>query len=230
MISFSPEVLSISPFLDIGYAVLANISVARENPYLEELKRKTMVEIQSRYSLSELKRVTSIKAFRDMYWSFKMDPTKIRPSAEALARRVLTGEMLPSIDTVVDAINVVSLKHLLPVSCFNMGALRGSITVRRAIDREYLHTIQGVNKGIEKGNLVLSDEEGIVCLGYASMDAYETRIIPETEEIAILVYKAPGIKNQDILDCLTDACDLLSTVAQGTIKREGSLVKGVEER
>jgi DNA/RNA-binding domain of Phe-tRNA-synthetase-like protein len=56
-----------------------------------------------------------IAAWRDAYRRFGARPSDFRASVEALARRVLRGDELPSINALVDIGNVVSLRYLMPV-------------------------------------------------------------------------------------------------------------------
>jgi DNA/RNA-binding domain of Phe-tRNA-synthetase-like protein len=55
-----------------------------------------------------------ISNWREAYRSIGIKPTEFRPSVEALARRVLRGEPLPSISTLVDIGTLVTIRHLLP--------------------------------------------------------------------------------------------------------------------
>ncbi len=209
MISFHSPVIRHAPQLDLGYAIVKNIQWKKTDSFLCEYMRKVQVKIQSTCSLEELKKVPAVRCFRDLYWLFQMDPTKMRSSAEALARRVLSGGHLPCVDSVVDCINCVSLNHLLPISCFDLQSLANSLSVRRARKSEVFTTLGEKKKELKGGELVISDQEKIVCLGYASMDAWETRVQPTTQDVVIIVYRAPGINQDSVAACLQEICDLL---------------------
>jgi phenylalanyl-tRNA synthetase beta chain len=89
-----------------------------------------------------------------------------------LARRVLSGGHLPCVDSVVDCVNCVSLNHLLPISCFDLQSLANSLSVRRARKGEVFTTLGEKKKELLGGELVVSDQEKIVCLGYVSSARY----------------------------------------------------------
>jgi DNA/RNA-binding domain of Phe-tRNA-synthetase-like protein len=225
MISFSTPVIARAPQVDIGYAVLQDIKRKKIYSYLMEYQRKAIVEVQSLCTLYELKKNPTIRAFRELYWLFRMDPTKTRPSAEALARRVLAGDQFPQIDTVVDCINSVSLKYLLPISCFDHESLRGQITVRLAKEGEALMKKQGVEKVLQGGELVVADKDKIICLGFASRDSWETRIRATTKNLTVLVYQAPGIDNEYVYQCLQELCDILTRVHGGQVQVSPSFAR-----
>ena len=60
-----------------------------------------------------------------------IDPTKTRPSNEALLRRVLKGEALYRVNTLVDALNLASLRHQLPFGLYDAARLRPPVLLRR---------------------------------------------------------------------------------------------------
>jgi DNA/RNA-binding domain of Phe-tRNA-synthetase-like protein len=66
-------------------------------------------ELRQRFRLETLKDEPVIKAYRQFYWSLGIDPTKLRPSSEALVRRCLQGTVIPRINNVVDANNLASI-------------------------------------------------------------------------------------------------------------------------
>jgi len=66
------------------------------------------------YSLDTLSAYEQIAAVRGLQKSFGFDPTRYRPSSEALLRRVLKGQGLTQINTAVDVNNMCSLSILLP--------------------------------------------------------------------------------------------------------------------
>ena len=55
-----------------------------------------------------------VAAVRTMYKRVGLDPTKTRPSSEALLRRVRKGDPLPRINSMVDVCNWCSLEFQLP--------------------------------------------------------------------------------------------------------------------
>src|SRR5207237_3024125 len=67
---------------------------------------------------------------RDLYRRTGEDPTKLRPSSEALLRRVLRGEALYRINSLVDTCNLCSLEFLLPIGLYDADRIQGTVTVR----------------------------------------------------------------------------------------------------
>ena len=72
-------------------------------------RRPVCAEMRSRYGAGSAE-VPGPRT-RGLYKALGIDPTKTRPSNEALLRRALKGESLYRINTLVDALNLSSLRY-----------------------------------------------------------------------------------------------------------------------
>jgi DNA/RNA-binding domain of Phe-tRNA-synthetase-like protein len=61
-----------------------------------------------------------IRAWREAYQAFKVNPKKFKPSAEALLRRVVKGSPVPWISKAVNAYLLAELSYLLPVGGYDL--------------------------------------------------------------------------------------------------------------
>ncbi|MFB7293687.1 phenylalanine--tRNA ligase beta subunit-related protein [Actinacidiphila glaucinigra] len=68
--------------------------------------------------------------------SFGSNPRRIRPSVNALFRRLTRTRRFPCVDGPVDAYNSVPAQHVLPVSAFNLETLHGEILLRVAGEKD----------------------------------------------------------------------------------------------
>ena len=64
-------------------------------------------------------RIPGIAATRSVYKACGKDPSRYRPAAEALIRRMLQGKELYQIDTLVDLINLASIKYGYSIGGFD---------------------------------------------------------------------------------------------------------------
>lgn len=96
---------------------------------------------------------------RELYKSFGMEPSRHRPSSEALLRRLLQGKGLYRLGNLVDTCNLASLTFLLPVGLYDLQKVRGDVTLRTGGPGE---TYAGIRKGPVSlaGRLGLFDAEG----------------------------------------------------------------------
>src|SRR5215471_3235304 len=81
-------------------------------------------------------RVADPTAARALYRRFGVDPTRHRPSSEALLRRVRRGDPMPRVNSLVDVANVVSLRLQVPVGLYDLDRVSGPLTLRLGRDGE----------------------------------------------------------------------------------------------
>jgi DNA/RNA-binding domain of Phe-tRNA-synthetase-like protein len=206
------------PELSICIGIINNVKVERENEQIKSLKRSVYEEIRAKYTIETLKDNPTVRAYRDFYWKLGIDPTKIRPSGEALLRRVLHGGELPRISTVVDAYNLASMKTIIPISGFDLNCLNPPFQIRYAKNSE---TFMGI--GMEKpvaltGNmLVLADEKQVLSI-YPYRDSDYTKITEKTRDVLVIGYGAPGISQEQLREAVETTFSYIKLVSGGEIK------------
>src|SRR3990172_6434844 len=120
------EGLDAIPFL------IDDVHVAPERADLEAHKAEVVERVRTAYTLETLKDVPELRAYRDFFWRVGIDPTKTRPAAEALIRRILGGKPLPKINTLVDAYNLASVETRIALAAFAAAQLQGDLVMRMA--------------------------------------------------------------------------------------------------
>jgi DNA/RNA-binding domain of Phe-tRNA-synthetase-like protein len=188
------------PGLEAHLIRLRGIKVEETNRKLEALKEEAVRRARGRWRLEELRDHPIIRAYRDFFWRLGLDPTKIRPAAEALLRRVLHGRSLPRINTAVDAYNLVSLQSLIALAAFDGGRVVGEPYMREAeAGEEFLGIGMERPKVLRGGEPVISDGEKLLAL-YPYRDADSSKITLETKEMLLLVCGVPGIDRDVLLE------------------------------
>ncbi len=166
--------------------------------YVEEVRS------QIGYTLENLKDHPVARAFRDFYWRIGVDPTKRRPSGEALARRILSGGALPKINNLVDAGNLASARTLIPIGIYDLGRISGRLVLRFAEDGEVFEDFRGDRKTLTRRDIVLSDEQGPIHI-FPYRDSKRTMITAETRKALIVGCGVPGVPREKT----EEACDLV---------------------
>jgi DNA/RNA-binding domain of Phe-tRNA-synthetase-like protein len=213
---FAEEVKELANGISLATAIMENVKVWKMHEYSENLKKDVILGFRQTHTLDDLGKDPRVESFRRLYWLFRMDPTKIRPSSEALARRVLSGSDMPTINTVVDCNNAMSLKHFLPIGIYDADRIEGVLRVRLAESGEPITKIGGRIEVLREKELVVSDEKQIIGLGYASSDSDTTKVSEVTRKISILVYCAPGTLAQASGACLEELVTHIIRCSGGT--------------
>ncbi len=143
------------------------------------------------------------EAVRAMYRRVGLDPTRRRPSSEALLRRVTRGEPLPRINSIVDICNWCSLELQLPYGLYDVGRIDGDVVLRLGGQGE---EYPGIRKDVVHvgGRLTLADRLGP--FGNPSSDALRTMVTPETTRVMAVIFAPRSLAS----DAVVAALDLTS--------------------
>lgn len=200
-ISIAPELLGRTR---LGVLVLEGVSVRENAPALAAEIESYGRELRTRYAGVKSGDVPGTEDARTLYKAFGLDPTKSRPSNEALLRRVLKGESLYVVNTLVDALNLVSLKVQLPFGLYDAARVEPPVMLRKGLPGE---GYEGIRKGLVnvEGRPVLVDARGP--FGNPTSDSARTRITLETRAALVVAYAPAGYAERrlgEVLD-LTQA-------------------------
>ncbi|MCF2137041.1 MAG: hypothetical protein K9W43_07310 [Candidatus Thorarchaeota archaeon] len=196
--------------LSIGAIRLSDLQVGRSRPEFEEYERTIFNKIRSRWTLEDLATDTVFRSYRDLYWTFGMDPTKQRVSSEALVRRILNGNNLWRISDVVDVINLASAYHAIPIGLIDEDTIDGTLVVRTAKRGEIFRRIGGKELTCRGREIVLADQSKIVCFGYATHDSDHTKVSPRSKRVLVLLYGSPEVSASKMSSAMDTTASMIS--------------------
>lgn len=157
------------------------------------------VKIEIRERIKRLKFLPdepTIRALRKLYWKIGIDPTKTRPSSEALVRR-LFRKGLPMINNMVDGGNLASARTFIPIGLYDMDMIQGELRIGKTTGGEQFRGIGSQEEKLRGGIPALFDEAGAIHL-YPHRDSMRTRMTEATSEVLILSCGAKGVRKKDL--------------------------------
>jgi DNA/RNA-binding domain of Phe-tRNA-synthetase-like protein len=161
-----------------GVLWLEGASVVERDPRLDG--RLAAAEAAVRVNPPE-----EIAAVRTMYKRVGIDPTKRRPSSEALLRRVRKGDSLPRINSMVDVCNWCSLEFQLPYGLYDAAHIEGDVVLRLGVEGESYPGIRKEDVHVA-GRITLADSRGP--FGNPSSDSARTMVTPATTTALVVVF------------------------------------------
>ena len=183
-IYISEEIARACPNLHV-LAISCDIKNTESDPLLWEEIKETEEKIKETFKLEEVNKLPPIKATRQAYKKLGKDPNRYRPSAEALYRRILRGLPLYQIDTLVDIVNLVSIKTGYSIGAFDVDKINGE-KLTLGVGREgetYL--------GIGRGELNISGlpvyRDNIGGIGTPTSDEERTKIELQTTKLLMII-------------------------------------------
>ena len=158
-------------------------------------------------------------AVRTMYKRVGLDPTKTRPSNEALLRRVRKNQPLPRVNSLVDVINWCSVEFQLPYGLYDRAHLSGPVTLRLGRDGE---EYAGIRKDIVhvSGRIALIDSDGP--FGNPTSDSARTMVTRGTTDVLVVVFAPADVPTDRLAAVLDTTGARIADIAGG--RESGRLI------
>lgn len=202
----------------IAVVEAAGVTVADHDPGLWDEIEATGARLRALYAGREPAQIEGLHPARELYRRTGVDPTKLRPSSEALLRRVLRGDGLPRINTLVDINNLCSLEFLLPIGLHDLDRVRGALVIRRGGPGEGYEAIGKGSYSVE-GRLTVADDDG-PC-GSPTSDSQRTMITPSTRRCLMIIYAPASYDPARLAGHADVAAERIRRFAGGTIVQAG---------
>jgi DNA/RNA-binding domain of Phe-tRNA-synthetase-like protein len=162
--SYDPAVLDRYPGIHAGIVIASGLTNGPAPPALQERYGAAQKEVAERLATTPPAGLPSIAAWRRAFAAFGAKPTQYRSAAEALLRRLAKHGDIPSINTLVDLGNLVSIRYALPVAVVDLAGIDGGITVRFATGTERFTDLGSAEPVVpEPGEVVFVDRAGVAC-------------------------------------------------------------------
>jgi DNA/RNA-binding domain of Phe-tRNA-synthetase-like protein len=183
---------------------------------LGSLVSEVTTSILQKYDLEKLKDIPIFRTYRDFFWLVGIDPTKTRPAAEALTRRILSGKPFPRINILVDAYNLASVVSGVPIAAFDLDKVKGDLLMRRARAGE---TFLGIGmkqaETLKGAEVVVSDEEKLIAI-YPYRDSANSKVTEDTKNILLMVCGVPGVEEKELEQAQIVTVDYVTRFCGGT--------------
>ncbi len=175
---------ALSGLVSVGVLAVDDF-VVRDDPGLAEALAARFAELRARHAGHTPADIRELDEARRLYRAAGVDPTRTRPSSEALLRRALKEQPPPRVNNAVDACNLASVTFLLPIGLYDRDAVRGDAIVRLGCEGDE-------HDGIRKGPVHLAGRLGLFDalgpFGSPSSDSLRTCVLEETRRLLAVVF------------------------------------------
>jgi DNA/RNA-binding domain of Phe-tRNA-synthetase-like protein len=187
--SYDDAIADRFPTIVGGVIHATGLSNGRSPAALAELFEMEQATARDRIGETPLSELSTLAAWRRAFRSFGVDPTAYRSAAEALLRRLTKQGSIPSISTLVDIGNLVSIRYALPVAVFDQRSVTGGTTVRFATGAESFTDLgTRTRESPDPGEVVFIDEAGLVSARrWCWRQSLESASGPATSEVIVTV-------------------------------------------
>ena len=189
----SQEIKSVCPVF-VGAVVEAQVVNTQYSPALWDAIHRLESQFRAELTTESLKQQSSIAATRAIYKRCGKDPSRYRPASEQLIRRMLQGKELYQIDTLVDLVNLASIRYGYSIGGFDADKFVGD-TLTLGIGRA-----GEPYEGIGRGMLNIEDlpvyRDALGGVGTPTSDNERTKITLATTHLVVLINGYDGNEQQ----------------------------------
>lgn len=209
---YDAAVLAEYPAIRAGIVRASGLANGPTPPALLAEYQAQQQTVRQRLAGVALADLPSIAAWRRAFTRFGAKPTQYRSAAEALLRRLTKHGDIPSINTLVDIGNLVSIRYAMPVAVFDQATVAGFTTVQFATGDE-LFTDIGSTEPVhpEPGEVIFADDAKLVCARRWCWRQSAQSATGETTVYALVVVE--GQHEAAAADVASAAADLAALLA-----------------
>lgn len=181
-VEIDPRILAACPLIQIGLLSADVVNGETCDELWQELEKEA-AEVTQRYELLAINQRPAIAATRKLYKALGKDPGRYRVASEALCRRIVRGLGLYRLTTLIDVVNLVSIKSGYPISGLDAEKIVGD-TLRMGVgekDEPYC----GIGRGLLniEGMPVYRDAQGGIAT--PTSDEERTKFTTDTRKVQI---------------------------------------------
>lgn len=200
----------------LGVVEADDVRVTLLDSGLAKLMDEVCARQQREFTVESLAAAEPVRAVRAMFREWGMDPSKYRPSSEALARRVVQGKGLYRVSNVVDIGNLGSIETGWPYGCYDRSKIKAPISLRHGAAGE---RYEGIGKQIWhlEGRPVLADRRGP--FGSPISDSTHSMITEAASKVMIVIYTPAGASDVSLNAAITRLKDRLTQYAGASAVR-----------
>ena len=216
--SIDAGVFSLFPSYVRGVVLAFDVKNGPSSPELVALLREAERSVGEKADAASLPAHPRIASWREAYRTLGVKPNDFRPSIEAMARRVVRGQQIPSISALVDIGNVLSLRHLVPAGAHAIDVVTGDLELKRARGEEEFVPFGGTEpERPDPGEVVFVDGKTVLTRRWSWRQANHTLTLPETTAIELNVDALPPVGREEVEAICEEAVGLIHRFCGGRL-------------
>lgn len=221
LFTIDPIVKDRYPSVSIGIALIRGVDIKKIDDRLEIDKREFLTSLTG-LTTEQLGQYPEIVSYRKLYKEMGIDWHSRRPSPEALLRRVALGKGLYTINTCVDAYNLVVMKHRVSVGAFDYDQVKFPTVLRYAGEGDEILLLgdEASTKYTSK-ELAYYDREGGYNIDFNYRDAKRTMVTEATKNIWINVDGVFDITPKQVEQSLKESVEKIISYCGGIVEFQG---------
>jgi DNA/RNA-binding domain of Phe-tRNA-synthetase-like protein len=201
-----------------GVVLAFDIKIADSPPDLVSMLREAEKALHNKINSDDPASHPRINSWREAYRLFGAKPAKFRSSIEGMVRRVLNGNELPTINTVVDIGNILSLRHIITAGAHAIDVVKGDISLRRATGEESFTPFgTDITEQTEPGEIIFTEGNNCLTRRWSWRQAEHTSMKSSTTAFEMNIDGLPPVTRDETERICIEAVDLIKRFCGGRV-------------
>ncbi|MCJ7625810.1 MAG: hypothetical protein MUO76_20145 [Anaerolineaceae bacterium] len=220
-LSIAKEIFEQFPAYVRGVVLAFDVQNGESPEEIRRMLRDVERFIREEFSDIETIEHPKIASWREAYRSAGMKPGKYRPSIEAMVRRINKNIELPSINSLVDIGNIISLRNLVPVGGHAIDVVEGNIELRPANgDEEFIAFGSNEMEYPNPGEIIYVECNTILTRRWTWRQANHTSTQITTDSIEINIDGLPPVTESNIREICEETSQMVRQYCGGETRYE----------
>lgn len=218
LFQYDEKILESFPQTVGGIIIGSGLQNSVTSDALREIYQQRQTKIREKIGDTPLSAIVALSAWRRVFSSFGVSPTKYRSAPESLLRRLTKKGTIPFINTLVDIGNLISITYTMPVAIMDIADMRGGLRVHFADGTErYTELNSDDIIHPEPGEVVFTDETGLVfARRWCWRQSAESAAHENTQDVIITIEAQHENGQADVEKSIAEILPLLKEFAGGT--------------
>jgi DNA/RNA-binding domain of Phe-tRNA-synthetase-like protein len=219
--TIAPDIFTRFPGYARGVVLAHGVANGSSPADLVALLRVAEEDVRRKVDAATIADHPRIRSWREAFRAFGAKPGEFRSSIEAMTRRVVRGDPLPTISTLVEIGNVASLRHLLPAGAHAIDALTDDLWLRPAKGSESFIPLDG--QAVEHplpGEIIFAEGNQVLTRRWVWRQGIATLIRPGTTAVEFNVDGMPPVTVAEVEETCQEVAALVERFCGGRTRWE----------
>lgn len=197
MFKVARELFDLFPDACFGVVVAEDVDNHGESEEITSLVRAQALALSQELGNTDVREHPHVAVWREAFRKLGMNPNKFPSSIEALAKRTAKKPELPVINKVVDLVNALSLKYVLPMGAHDLDVLPGDIEIRFARAGDIFIPFGGTEpEPVDVGEIVYATGNQIRTRKWVWRQGERAKVVPESTRLFFPIDAFYGVTDQ----------------------------------
>lgn len=180
----APALFEVFPEACFGVVVAEEVDNRVSSQVVSDLLAAQARTLNQELGGTNVREHPHVAIWREAFRKLELNPNRFPSSIEALARRIAKKAELPSINKIVDLVNILSLKYLLPMGAHDREILPGDIELRLARAEDRFIPFGGEEpEPVDEGEVIYVTDNQVRTRKWVWRQGEKAKVVPETRRL-----------------------------------------------